>query len=345
MTTNQKMKALLFRKPGAALELTEIDIPKPGKRQVRIKVEACGVCHSDLVTQQNLFGNTEYPRVPGHEVVGTIESFGPEGGADVEVWKIGQRVGVGWDGGHCFRCSPCRQGVFSCCENLKIPGLSYDGGYAEYMIAPLEALARLPDEFSFAEAAPLLCAGVTTFNALRNSGARPGDVVAIQGIGGLGHLAVQFAHRAGFHTVAISRGEDSEKTARELGAHLYINTEKQNAVKELNALGGAKVILATAPNAKAMSELVDGLSLNGKLITIGVDPGKLEVSPLQLIPKQKTITGWASGSSKDSEDTLEFCALTGVRPMIERFPVEKGTEAYARMVSGKAKYRAVITFQ
>jgi D-arabinose 1-dehydrogenase-like Zn-dependent alcohol dehydrogenase len=332
------MKAWVFPRPDSRLELTELDVPEARSRQVRIKVQACGVCHSDMFVQNNGMRNVEYPRVPGHEVVGTIEALGP----DVEGWSLGQRVGVGWDGGHCFRCPPCRQGVFVCCQNLKIPGFSYNGGYAEYMVAPTEALAAVPSVFDFAEAAPLLCAGVTTYNALRNGGARSGDVVAVQGIGGLGHLGVQFASRAGFYTVAISRGADSEKFARELGAKAYINTETQDPVRELNALGGAKVILATAPSAKAMSALVDGLGLDGKLITIGVDAEKMQISPIQLILRRTSIQGWPSGSSRDSEDTLRFSAMTGVKPMIERYPLEKGADAYERMASGKARYRAVI---
>ncbi len=333
-----KMKALFFRKPGSPLELTELDVPRPGKRQVLIKVEACGICHSDLMTQHNSLGNIEYPRVPGHEVVGSVVALG----ADVEGWSIDQRVGVGWDGGHCFRCPPCRQGAFVCCQNLKVPGIQYNGGYQEYMVAPFEALAALPEELEFAEAAPLLCAGVTTYNALRNSGARPGDLVAVQGIGGLGHLAVQFSARAGFRTAAISRGADSERYARELGAHVYINSERENPASQLRALGGAKLILATAPNSKAMSQLIDGLGLDGKLVVIGFDPSKMEVSPAQLIPNRTSVRGWASGSSWDSEDTLRFCAMSGVRPMIERFPIDRGVEAYERMTSGKARYRAVI---
>lgn len=336
-----QMKALIFRKPGSPLELSELDIPQPGKRQVRIKVEACGVCHSDTGVQSNWFGNVEYPRVPGHEVVGTIDAVG----ADVEGWSTGQRVGVGWDGGHCFRCPPCREGVFACCQNLKVPGFSYDGGYAEYMVAPYEALAALPRELGFAEAAPLLCAGVTTFNALRNSGARPGDVVAIQGVGGLGHLGIQFANRAGFHTVAISRGTGGEKLARELGARTFIDTETQNPAKELQKIGGAKAILATAPNAKAMSSLVDGLGLNGRMMVIGIDAEKMQFSPLQLIPNLTAVQGWTSGSSHDSEDTLNFSAMTGVRPIIEQFPIENGVDAYDRMVNGKARYRAVIVMR
>lgn len=334
----KKMKAWLFRKPGAPLELAELEVPKPGKRQVLIKVEACGVCHSDLITQDNTLGIIEYPRVPGHEVVGTVVALGP----DVENWSVGQRVGVGWDGGHCLKCPPCRQGKFVCCQNLKVPGIHYNGGYAEYMTASFEALASLPKELSYPEAAPILCAGVTTYNALRNSGARPGDLVAIQGIGGLGHLAVQFSSRAGFRTVAMSRGTDNEKRARELGAHDYIDTENKNAASLLKDMGGAKVILATAPNAKAMSQLIDGLGVDGKLLVIGADLAKIEVSPLQLISNRTEIRGWPSGSSWDSEDTLRFCAMSGVRPVVETFRLENGSEAYTRMTSGKATYRAVI---
>ena len=279
-----------------------------------------------------------YPRVPGHEVAGVIDALGPA----TDPWKIGDRVGVGWHGGHCGKCDSCRRGDFITCVKLQIPGISYDGGYAENVTVPIVALARIPDSLAPEDAAPLMCAGITTFNALRNSGARPGDLVAIQGIGGLGHLGVQFANKFGLATVAIGRGEENRNLALKLGAQTYIDGRSQDVAKELTALGGARVILATAPDGKAMGSLVDGLGVDGKLVTIGVSFEPFSVSSAQLLMARKSIMGWPSGTSKDYEDTLSFAAANGVRPMIETFPLERAAEAYQRMMSGKVRFRAVL---
>lgn len=319
----------------------EVPIPKSG--EVRIKVMACGVCHSDIYTKEGLWPNIQYPRIPGHEVAGIIDEIGPTISSSTSKWKKGQAVGVGWAGRLCGQCTPCRRGEFVCCENHQVTGIHYDGGYAQYMIAPVEALAAIPEGLSFEEAAPLLCAGVTTFNALRNSGARPGDRVAILGIGGLGHLAVQFANKMGFETVAISRGEDKKSLAKKLGAHVYLDTEK-DAVAELNKMGGARVILATAPSGKAITPFVEALGLRGELVIVGASTDPIEISARQLIPLKRTIRGWASGSSIDSEEAMKFCVLTGVRALIEKFPLEKAADAYQQMISNKAKFRAVLVF-
>ncbi len=332
------MKSAQISKPGAPFSVVEREIPQPGANQVRIKVQACGVCHSDVITKDGLMP-IEYPRVPGHEVVGLID----EVGAGVSGWKKGQRVGVGWHGGHDGTCLQCRRGDFNNCVNLKIAGISYDGGYQQYMIAPMEALVTVPDSLKDAEAAPLLCAGITTFNALRHAGALPPDLVAVQGIGGLGHLGIQFANKCGYKVAAIGRGPENAALAKKLGAHVYIDSQATNAAQELQKLGGAKVILATAPSGKAMAELVDGLGPNGRLMVIGASPDPIAVSPLQLIFGSKTVEGWASGIATDSEDTLRFAELTGVRPMIETYPLEKAGEAYDRMMSGKAQFRVVLT--
>ncbi len=332
------MKVAQVSKPGADFEIVERDIPKPGAGQVRIKVQACGVCHSDVITKEGLMP-IEYPRVPGHEVVGLIDELG----AGVSEWKKGQRVGVGWHGGHDGTCLQCRRGDFMNCVNMKIAGVSYDGGYQQYMIAPMEALVSVPDGLKDAEAAPLLCAGITTFNALRHAGAMPPDLVAVQGIGGLGHLGIQFANKCGYKVAAIGRGPENAELAKQLGAHVYIDSQATNAAQELQKLGGAKVILATAPSAKAMSELVDGLGPNGRMMVIGAPLDPIVVNPLQLIFGSRTIEGWASGIPTDSEDTLRFAELTGVRPMIETYPLEKAGEAYDRMMSGKAQFRVVLT--
>jgi D-arabinose 1-dehydrogenase-like Zn-dependent alcohol dehydrogenase len=297
------------------------------------------VCHSDVFTKEGLWPGIVYPRVPGHEVVGVVD----EVGSGVSAWKKGQRVGVGWHGGHDNTCRECRRGDFVHCQNQKIAGLSYDGGYQEFMVAPTEALAAVPETLSDVEAAPLLCAGVTTYNALRHSGAMPGDVVAVQGIGGLGHLGIQFASKAGYRVVAVGRGEHNANLAKKLGATVYINTTATNAAQELQGMGGARVILATAPNSKSMSELIDGLGPNGKLMVIGGAPDPIEVTPVQLIMASRTIQGWASGTPADSEDTLRFAELTGVRPLIETYPLEKAADAYARMMSGNAEFRVVLT--
>jgi D-arabinose 1-dehydrogenase-like Zn-dependent alcohol dehydrogenase len=333
------MKAVQISKPGGNFEVVERPIPQPGREQVRIKVEACGICHSDSLVKEGYWPGLQYPRVPGHEIAGRIDAIGP----DVTLWKPGQRVGLGWHGGHCFECPPCRSGDFMNCQNEKITALSFDGGYQECMVAPAEAVAALPDDLPSDEAAPLLCAGITVFNALRNSGARAGDLVAIQGIGGLGHLGIQYARQMGFHTVAIGRGADKKPLATKLGAHEYIDTNADAPAAALKKLGGAKIALATAPDSKSTSALVDGLVPNGTLLVIGAGAESLTVTPLQLIGGRSMIRGWASGTGKDSEDTLKFSSLSGVRPMIERYPLEKAADAYQQMISGKARFRVVLT--
>ena len=333
------MKAAQVPKPGADFEIVERAIPKPTAGQVLVKVQACGICHSDALTKEGAWPGILYPRVPGHEVAGIIDELGP----DVSVWKKGQRVGVGWHGGQDGTCPSCRRGDFRNCRNLKTPGVSYDGGYQQYMVAPVEALAAIPDSLGAVEAAPLLCAGITTFNALRHSGALPGDLVAVQGIGGLGHLGIQFASKFGYRVAAIGRGSENAALAKKLGASLYIDSKSTNAAEALQKLGGAQVILATAPSSKAMSELIDGLGPNGKLMVIGAAFDPIEVTPIQLITGSRSIQGWASGTPTDSEDTLRFAELTGVRPMIETYPLEKAGEAYARMLSGNAQFRVVLT--
>jgi D-arabinose 1-dehydrogenase-like Zn-dependent alcohol dehydrogenase len=333
------MKVAQIPKPGGDFEIIEREIPNPGLGQVRIKVQACGVCHSDELTKEGQWPGIQYPRVPGHEVVGIIDELG----AGVSDWKKGQRVGVGWHGGHDGTCRPCRRGDFRNCQNLKVPGISYDGGYQQYMIAPVEALVPMPESLAAAEAAPLLCAGITMYNALRHSGAMPGDLVAVQGIGGLGHLGIQFANKFGYKVAAIGRGSENAVLAKKLGASVYIDSKSTNATQELQKLEGAQAILATAPSSKGMSELFDGLGPNGKLIVIGVAFDPLEVTPVQLVTGSRTIQGWASGTSADEEDTLRFAELSGVRPMIETYPLEKAAEGYARMMSGKAQFRVVLT--
>jgi D-arabinose 1-dehydrogenase-like Zn-dependent alcohol dehydrogenase len=334
-----KMKVAVVPKPGADFELLERDVPTPGQGQVRIKVQACGICFSDHIVKDNLLPGITYPRSPGHEVAGIIDEVGPQ----VTAWKKGQHVGIGWHGGHDFTCLPCRRGDFVNCVHEKITGIHYDGGYAEYMIAPWEAVASMPDSLDPVEAAPLLCAGITTFNALRHSGAQPGDTVAILGIGGLGHLGVQFANKCGYRVVAISRGKDSEALAKKLGAHVYIDSAATDAVAELQKLGGARVILATAPSGKAMTGLIDGLGANGTMMVIGAGPDPIEAQTAKLIFGNKSLQGWASGIATDSEDTLRFAEYTGVRAMIEKFPLDKVNEAYNRMTSGKAQFRVVLT--
>ena len=333
------MKVAQIPMAGADFQIVEREIPKPGVGHVRIRVQACGVCHSDVLTKDGLWPGIQYPRVPGHEVVGIID----EVGAGVSEWKKGQRVGVGWHGGQDGTCISCRRGDFRNCRNLKIPGISYDGGYQEYMLAPVEALAAIPESLSDAEAAPLLCAGITTYNALRHSGAMPGDLVAVLGIGGLGHLGIQFANKFGYKVAAIGRGSENAALAKKLGANVYIDSKSTNAAEALQKLGGAQVILATAPSSKAMSEMFDGLGPNGKLMVIGAAFDPIEITPIQLISGSRTIQGWASGTSADEEDTLRFAELTGVRPMIETYPLEKAAEGYARMMSGKAQFRVVLT--
>jgi D-arabinose 1-dehydrogenase-like Zn-dependent alcohol dehydrogenase len=333
------MKAVQISKPGGNFEVVERPTPEPGRGQVRIKVEACGICHSDALVKEGYWPGIQYPRVPGHEIAGRVDAIG----ADVSQWKPGQRVGVGWHGGHCFTCDPCRRGDFINCKFEKITAISFDGGYAEYVVVPAEAVALMPDDLPADEAAPLMCAGITVFNALRNSGARGGDLVAVQGIGGLGHLGIQYARQMGFRTVAIGRGGDKQALAKKLGAHDYIDTGASDPVQALQKMGGASVILATAPDSKSASALVDGLGPRGTLMVIGAGSEPLTVTPLQLIPASKTVKGWASGTARDSQDTLEFSALSGVRPMIERYPLEKAAEGYQQMISGKARFRVVLT--
>jgi len=333
------MRSVQVSKPKGPLEIAERDIPEPAPRQVRIKVQACGICHGDSITKDGLFPGIRYPRVPGHEVAGIIDSVGK----DVTEWKIGQRVAVGWHGGHCGHCESCRRGDFLACSYAQVPGISYDGGYADYMVAPVEAIVSIPDELSFPEAAPLMCAGITTYNALRNSGAHAGDVVAVLGIGGLGHLGIQFASKMGFRTIAIGRGNDKEEIVRKLGAIQYIDSKSQNPVEELSKLGGAKVILGTVPSGKAMSSVLGGVAANGKLIIIGDSEEMIEVPTKLMLLGHRSIIGWPSGTSIDSQDTLSFSVLSGVRSMNETFPLERAAEAFDRMMSGKARFRAVLT--
>lgn len=326
---------------GGDFELVEREVPEPKRGEVRVRVQACGICHSDSFAKDGTFPGIPYPIVPGHEIAGVIEALG-EG---VVGWTVGQRVGVGWFGHHCGHCDPCRRGRLIDCRNLRIPGINYDGGYAEAMVTPADGLASMPDVLQAAEAAPLLCAGVTTYNALRLSGATAGDTVAILGIGGLGHLGVQFAARMGFRTVAIARGRDKENLARSLGAHVYIDSGSENVADALNALGGARVVLSTVPSAKAISPVIDGIGVGGKLVVVGASSDPIEVSPLQLIGASREIVGHASGNSSDSEDTMAFSALAQIRPMIETMPLERAAEAYARMMSGEARFRMVLTMQ
>ena len=333
------MKVAQISKPGGDFEIVEREIPEPGPGQVRIKVQACGVCHSDVLTKEGTWPGIQYPRIPGHEVAGIID----EVGAGISAWKKGQRAGVGWHGGQDNTCRECRRGDFRNCRNVKVCGISYDGGYQQYMVAPVEALVAIPDSLKDTEAAPLLCAGITTYNALRHSGAFPGDLVAVQGIGGLGHLGIQFANKFGYKVAAIGRGSENAALAKKLGASVYIDSQSTKAAEELQKLGGAQVILATAPSSKAMSELIDGLGPNGRLMVIGAAFDPIEVTPLQLISGSRAIQGWYSGTPADSEDTLRFAELSGVRPMIETYPLEKAAEAFARMMSGKAQFRVVLT--
>jgi D-arabinose 1-dehydrogenase-like Zn-dependent alcohol dehydrogenase len=333
-----KMRAVQVARPKAPFEIAEREIPEPGSGSVRIKVQACGICHSDSLTKEG-FPLVQYPRVPGHEVVGVVDAVG----SGVARWKPGQRVGVGWHGGNCGYCDACRRADFFACQTFRaITGVTSDGGYAEYMISRAEALALVPDALTAVEAAPLMCAGVTTFNCLRNSGARPGDLVAVLGLGGLGHLGVQFSAKSGFRTVAIARGKDKEPLARKLGAEGYIDSQSQDPAVELGKLGGAQVILATVTNGEAMAAVMGGLATNGALMVIGAAPS-LTVSPGQMLGGRLAVKGWYSGTSIDSEDTLAFSVLTGVRSMNEVFPLERVDEAYERMVSGKARFRVVLT--
>ena len=334
------MRVVQVRSAGGPMEMVEREIPAPGPGEVRVKVQACGVCHSDSFTKEGHWPGLAYPRVPGHEVAGVVDALG-EG---VPGFKAGQRVGVGWHGGHCGYCESCRRGDFLTCRvAAKVPGISYDGGYGEYMVVPSGALALIPDGLSPVEAAPLMCAGVTTYNSLRHSGARPGDLVAVLGIGGLGHLGVQFASKMGFRTVAIARGQDKEPLARKLGAQDYIDSSAQDVAAELTKLGGARVILATVTSGSAMTASLGGLGIDGKLVVLGAADTPLQVPAVLLIGGRRSVAGWPSGTSIDSQDTLAFAARTGVRPMTETFPLDRASEGYERMMSGKARFRVVIT--
>ena len=334
-----QMIAVQIRAPGAPFEVVTREIPAPGANQVRIRVQACGICHSDLFVKEGYWPGLHYPRVTGHEVAGVVDEVGP----GVTAWKKGQRVGVGWHGGHDGQCASCRRGDFMGCRNFQVTGFQEDGGYAQYMIARHEAVAAIPEALTPVEAAPLLCAGITTFNSLRHSGAVAGDLVAVQGLGGLGHLGIQFASKMGFHTVAIGRGKDKEPLALKLGAARYLDTEVVNVANELTTLGGASVILATAPDSKAMSALIDGLGVGGQLLVVGASADPLNVTPVQLIMARRSIRGWPAGTARDSEDTLNFCALTGIRPMVETLPLDQAAAGYERMMSGKARFRVVLT--
>ena len=333
------MKAAQVAAAGADLKIVELEIPEPGPAQVRIQVRACGVCHSDAIIVEGRRPGILYPRVPGHEVAGVVDALG----AGVTDWRKGQRVAVGWHGGHDGTCPECRRGDFRLCRNEKNPGLSYDGGYQEYMLAPVEALVSIPDSLSDVDAAPLVCAGSNTYNALRYSGALPGDLIAVQGIGGLGHLGIQFANKFGYKVAAIGRGSQIESLAMKLGADVYIDSKAKNPAEELQKLGGARVILATAPDSKAMTQLIGGLGPNGKLLLIGVASGAIDFGPTQLIRGGKTIEGWAGVTPAESDDALRFAELRGVRALIETYPLEKAAEGYARMMSGNAEFRVVLT--
>jgi propanol-preferring alcohol dehydrogenase len=331
------MRAMQVTKPNAPFQLVEREVPTPGARQVRVKVEACGVCHSDVFVKSGAYPGLQLPRVPGHEIAGRVDAIGP----DVTAWKVGDRVGVGWHGGHCFVCDACRRGLFINCANGKVTGISHDGGYAEYTVVPAESVARIPEELSAVDAGPLLCAGVTTYNSLRNSGAKPGDTVAVQGIGGLGHLAIQYAARMGFRTVAISRGEDKAQLARELGAHEYVDTARVAAADGLQKLGGADLVLATAPHAEAIASTIGGLTSRGKLLIVAAPFETITVSPFALL-SGKAVAGWPSGSSIDSEDTMRFSALTSVRPRVETFKLDQAEVAFTKMMENKVRFRAVL---
>ena len=333
------MTVAQVQKPGMGVQIVEREIPVPGAGHVHIRVQACGVCHSDAFTVEGTWPGIQYPRVPGHEVTGLVDEVGP----GISAWKIGQRVGVGWHGGHDGTCRQCRRGDFRNCEHRQVPGISYDGGYQQYMIAPVEALVPIPESLQDVEASPLLCAGVTTYNALRQSGALPGDLVAVQGIGGLGHLGIQFANKFGYKVAAIGRGSDTAALATQLGASVYIDSGSTKPAEALQQLGGAQAILATAPSSKVMSELIDGLAPNGRLLVVGATYDPIEVKPVQLIVPVRTIQGCNTGTPADEEDTLGFATLTGVRPMIETYPLERADEAYARMMSGHARFRVVLT--
>jgi NADPH2:quinone reductase len=334
----ETMRAVEVSAAGEPFELVERPVPEPGPAEVLVEVEACGICHSDAFVKQGTYPGVEYPRVPGHEIAGRVAAVGGR----VERWTEGDRVGVGWHGGHCFTCDACRRGDFQGCTEAGVTGLTFDGGYAEYATVPAEAVGAIPDELGDAEAAPLLCAGITTFNALRNTDAGPGDLVAVQGVGGLGHLGIQYAHRMGFETVALSRSPDKESLALELGADHFVDASETDAAEALGSMGGARVILATAPSAAAISSVVDGLGRDGELVTVAVPGESVEVDAGHLVGIRGGVSGWASGQAKDWEDTLEFSALRDVSPRIERFDLEDVEDAYARMIDNEARFRVVL---
>jgi alcohol dehydrogenase/propanol-preferring alcohol dehydrogenase len=333
------MRAARVPEAGGDFELVDLPTPTPSDDEVRLRVEACGICHSDAFVKEGTFPGIEYPRVPGHEVAGVVDAVG----ADVDQWSEGERVGVGWHGGHCFTCAACRDGDFVNCENALVTGISFDGGYAEYMTAPAEAVAKMPDDLSAEDAAPLLCAGITTYNALRNQDLRAGDLVAVQGIGGLGHLGVQYAAQMGCEVAALSTSADKADLARDLGASHFIDAGSEDAAEALQALGGADLLLATAPNSAAITDVVGGLGRDGRLVIVAATGEPVEVSPMALIQGRKSVSGWPSGDADDSEDTLNFSALTGVTPEIETFPLEEAAAAYNRMIDNEARFRAVLT--
>jgi D-arabinose 1-dehydrogenase-like Zn-dependent alcohol dehydrogenase len=333
----RKMKAVQASKPNGPFEVVERDVRDPGPGEIRVRVEACGVCHSDALTRSGAYPGLTLPRVPGHEIAGRVDAIG----ANVTAWKAGDRVGVGWHGGHCFVCNACRKGLFINCEKAQVTGVSFDGGYSEYTVVPYQAAARIPDALDAAEAGPLLCAGVTTYNSLRNSGARPGDTVAVQGIGGLGHLAIQYAARMGFRTIALSRGADKEALARELGAHEYVDTQKIEAAEGLQRLGGADLVLATAPSSAAIASTLNGLKVRGKLLIVAASFEPLQISALSLL-SGKTVAGWPSGSAIDSEETMAFSVLANVRPRIEKFALDRAEEAFAKVMENRVRFRAVL---
>lgn len=332
-----KMRAVQVSKANGPFELVERDIPTPGPHEVRVKVEACGVCHSDAFVKGGGFPGLTFPRVPGHEIAGRIDAVG----ANVRAWKEGDRVGVGWHGGHCFECTYCRKGMFINCVKAKVTGISHDGGYAEYAVVPSESVARIPDALSAVDAGPLLCAGVTTYNALRNAGARQGDLVAVQGIGGLGHLGIQYAARMGFRTVALSRGADKEELARSLGAHHYVDSQKTTVAEGLQKLGGADIVLCTAPAADAIASVVDGLKPRGKVVIVAAPHEPITLSAFSLL-SGRTIAGWPSGSAMDSEETMAFSAHAGVKPRVETFKLDHAEQAFAKMMENKVRFRAVL---
>lgn len=337
------MRAVQVSKPGGPLELVERPIPEPGPGQVRIKVQACGICHSDALVKDGHLPGLEYPRVPGHEVIGIIDQVG----RDVPSrWGEGMRVGVGWHAWHCGECDPCRRGHFFACQaGVQVTGASFDGGYADYMVAPARALARFPDTLAAQEAAPLMCAGLTTFNALRHSGARPGDLVGILGIGGLGHLGVQYAAKMGFRVAAIARGQDKEPLARQLGAAYYIDSQASDPAEELAKLGGAQAVIATVTNGPAMAATLGGLAPLGRLMVLGAAHEPIEASPVILIMARRAIEGWYSGTSIDAEETLAFSSHANIQSMNEFYPLDRAVEAYDHMMSGKARFRVVLTME